>query len=95
MASDGPVVRAGTHIFAWGRGDLGQLGLSQDTSESGPVLVTALDFEDIAHVAASVYNSAFITGQNNWSCCNIHCNKLWLYRLHSSPVCTLSLTSST
>ena len=52
----------GTHIFTWGRGDLGQLGTGQDQSASQPALVNAVEDKDVAHVAASVYNTAFITG---------------------------------
>ena len=55
-------LRAGTHIFSWGRGDLGQLGTGSDISEHQPVLVQAVESKDVAHVAASVFNSAYITG---------------------------------
>ena len=55
-------LRRGTHIFSWGRGDLGQLGTELDQSQSQPVLVQAVEDKDIAHVAASAFNSAFVTG---------------------------------
>ena len=56
------VLHHGTHIFSWGRGDLGQLGTQRDQSEPQAVLVRAVEDKDVAHVAASVFNSAFITG---------------------------------
>ena len=62
MEQDRASLRAGTHIYSWGRGDLGQLGTEHDTNESEPVLVTAVESKDVAHVAASVFNSAYITG---------------------------------
>ncbi len=62
MAEDKSVLHHGTHIFSWGRGDLGQLGTEGDQSELQPVLVRAVEDKDVAHVAASVFNSAFITG---------------------------------
>lgn len=62
MAEDKSVLHHGTHIFSWGRGDLGQLGTERDQSEPQPVLVRAVEDKDIAHVAASAFNSAFITG---------------------------------
>lgn len=62
MAVDIGSLHRGTHIFSWGRGDLGQLGSELDQSEAQPVLVQAVEDKDIAHVAASVFNSAFITG---------------------------------
>ncbi|DBA87172.1 TPA: hypothetical protein ACH3X2_005178 [Trebouxia sp. C0005] len=61
MAEDKSVLHHGTHIFSWGRGDLGQLGTERDQSEPQPVLVRAVEDKDIAHVAASAFNSAFIT----------------------------------
>ena len=60
------VLHHGTHIFSWGRGDLGQLGTNRGQSESQPVLVQAVEDKDVAHVAASVFNSAFITGGINF-----------------------------
>ena len=65
MEQDRASLRAGTHIFTWGRGDLGQLGTERDTNETQPVLVTAVESKDVAHVAASVFNSAYITGLSN------------------------------
>ena len=55
-------LRRGTHIFSWGRGDLGQLGTELDQSQSQPVLVQAVEDKDVAHVGASAFNSAFVTG---------------------------------
>lgn len=65
MEQDRASLRAGTHIFTWGRGDFGQLGTERDTNENQPVLVTAVESKDVAHVAASVFNSAYITGLSN------------------------------
>lgn len=62
MQHHGASLRAGTHIFSWGRGDLGQLGTDRDVNETQPVLVRAVDAKDVAHVAASVFNTAYITG---------------------------------
>ena len=62
MSEDHAPLRGGTHIFSWGRGDFGQLGTELDLSQPHPVLVQAVEDKDIAHVAASVFNSAFITG---------------------------------
>ena len=71
------VLHHGTHIFSWGRGDLGQLGTERGLSESQPVLVHAVEDKDVAHVAASVFNSAFITGGINF--------------LHTAPMRTFML----
>ena len=62
MAEEKSGLHHGTHIFSWGRGDLGQLGTERDQSEPQPVLVRAVEDKDVTHVAASVFNSAFITG---------------------------------
>ena len=67
MSIDRTPLRGGTHIFSWGRGDLGQLGTGLDTSQSQPVLVQAVEAKDVSHVAASVFNSAFITGNRHSS----------------------------
>ena len=56
------MLHRGTHIFSWGRGDLGQLGTDRDQSEAQPLLVRALEDRDVAQVAASVFNSAYVTG---------------------------------
>ncbi|KAL3150238.1 hypothetical protein ABBQ32_000096 [Trebouxia sp. C0010 RCD-2024] len=61
MSVDHTSLRGGTHIFSWGRGDLGQLGTGLDSSQPQPVLVQAVEAKDVSHVAASVFNSAFIT----------------------------------
>ncbi len=42
MAEDKSVLHHGTHIFSWGRGDLGQLGTERDQSEPQPVLDACL-----------------------------------------------------
>ena len=88
MSGDHVPLRGGTHIFSWGRGDLGQLGTELDLSQPHPVLVQAVEDKDIAHVAASVFNSAFITGGRAsfqaaclFSLCAIHTHKL-------APMCS-------
>lgn len=67
MSVDHMSLRGGTHIFSWGRGDLGQLGTGLDSSQPQPVLVQAVEAKDVSHVAASVFNSAFITGERHSS----------------------------
>ena len=76
MSVDHNHLRGGTHIFSWGRGDLGQLGTELDLSQPQPVLVQAVEAKDVAHVAASVFNSAFITGGRHSS------------KLHISTLCS-------
>lgn len=63
MSGDPTPLRGGTRILSWGRGDLGQLGTELDLSQPQPVLVQAVEAKDVSHVAASVFNSAFITGE--------------------------------
>lgn len=63
MSGDHTPLRGGTRVFSWGRGDLGQLGTELDLSQPEPVLVQAVEAKDVSHVAASVFNSAFITGE--------------------------------
>lgn len=67
MSVEHASLRGGTHIFSWGRGDLGQLGTGLDVSQPQPVLVQAVEAKDVSHVAASVFNSALITGNRRSS----------------------------
>ena len=54
-------------MYAWGRGDLGQLGTVGEGSTSSPQRVQVLDRKVIMHVAANLFNSAFVTGQPSLS----------------------------
>ena len=65
MTIDYNSIHHGTHIFSWGRGDLGQLGSGLDSSRTQPALVAAVEDKDVAHVAASIFNSAFVTGEQH------------------------------
>eukprot|EP00850_Spirogloea_muscicola_P003742 SM000015S01242 [mRNA] locus=s15:773139:784742:- [translate_table: standard] len=50
-------------VYAWGRGDLGQLGLGDVTAyECVPAAVHLLDAKDIVHAAAGDYHTLFLTG---------------------------------
>ena len=48
-------------LIAWGRADLGQIGIGSEAASSGPVSVDALQSKDIVFAAGSVYNSAYVT----------------------------------
>eukprot|EP00897_Mesotaenium_endlicherianum_P002227 jgi/Mesen1/2031/ME000148S01136 len=50
-------------VYAWGRGDLGQLGLGEEEEEDRdePTPVKALEGKDVVSVAAGEYHSAFLT----------------------------------
>lgn len=85
MSSDHTLLRGGTRIFSWGRGDLGQLGTELDLSQLQPVLVQAVDDKDITHVAASVFNSAFITGEK---AVLQACMNMYKPVQHCSPPCS-------
>ena len=50
-------------MYAWGRGDLGQLGTGGEGSTPSPQRVQVLDRKIVLHVAANLFNSAFVTGQ--------------------------------
>ncbi len=52
-----------SYVYAWGRGDLGQLGTGGEGSTSSPQRVQVLDRKVILHAAANLFNSAFVTGQ--------------------------------
>ncbi|GAQ89192.1 Putative ubiquitin-protein ligase [Klebsormidium nitens] len=47
--------------YAWGRGDLGQLGLGVESNVDVPTLVKALAERNVVHAAAAEYHSAFLT----------------------------------
>ncbi|KAL2629156.1 hypothetical protein R1flu_013842 [Riccia fluitans] len=49
-------------VYAWGRGDFGQLGLGDDSDRDHPALVQSLLDKDILHVAAGDFHTAFVTG---------------------------------
>lgn len=49
-------------MYALGRGDLGQLGVGDDSDHPTPVPVAALAGKDIVHIAAGEYHTAFLTG---------------------------------
>ncbi|KAJ7531965.1 hypothetical protein O6H91_14G067000 [Diphasiastrum complanatum] len=50
-------------VYAWGRGDLGQLGLGDDKDRDTPTKITNLVDKDIVHIAASDYHTVFLTGE--------------------------------
>ena len=83
-------------LVAWGRTDLGQIGIGSDAASSGPVSVDALQSKDIVYAAGSVYNSAYVTrtppppGLHSSSSLHISC--LPLYRLPSTHQLYLHLT---
>ena len=52
-----------SYVYAWGRGDLGQLGSGGEGSTPTPQRVQVLDRKVILHAAANLFNSAFVTGQ--------------------------------
>ena len=52
-----------SYVYAWGRGDLEQLGTGGEGSTSSPQRVQVLDRKVVLHVAANLFNSAFVTGQ--------------------------------
>jgi alpha-tubulin suppressor-like RCC1 family protein len=49
-------------VYAWGRGDEGQLGVGDESDHSEPTTVSALASKDIVHIAAGEYHTAFLTG---------------------------------
>lgn len=49
-------------MYAWGRGDEGQLGVGDESDHSEPTTVSALAGKDIVHIAAGEYHTAFLTG---------------------------------
>lgn len=51
-----------TVVLAWGRGDLGQLGLGDDRGRDNPTVISSLLDKDIVHAAASDFHTAFLTG---------------------------------
>ncbi|GAX80909.1 hypothetical protein CEUSTIGMA_g8344.t1 [Chlamydomonas eustigma] len=55
------IKRTSVLVYAWGRGDMGQLGISSDTFISVPTKVEQLQGKDIVHVASSAFNSIFLT----------------------------------
>jgi hypothetical protein len=48
-------------VYAWGRGDLGQLGVGDDNNHNSPTLVATLANKKIVRVAAGDYHTAFLT----------------------------------
>lgn len=71
--------RSGVHVYAWGRGDFGQLGIAlanNDGSKAGtagssgaegcalsPMRVDGMEGKDVVHVAAGAFNTALLTGR--------------------------------
>lgn len=49
-------------VYAFGRGDLGQLGVGDEREHTSPTSVTSLVHKDIVHIAAGDYHTAFLTG---------------------------------
>eukprot|EP00873_Tetraselmis_striata_P041803 jgi/Tetstr1/462067/TSEL_007137.t1 len=52
-----PVVQ----VLVWGRGDLGQLGNGAASCAPSPEAMESLAGKDVVHVAAGMYNTAFLT----------------------------------
>ncbi|KAI5073199.1 hypothetical protein GOP47_0011212 [Adiantum capillus-veneris] len=50
-------------VFAWGRGDLGQLGVGDEADRDSPTLVESFSKKDIVHIAASDFHTAFLTSE--------------------------------
>ncbi|MCO5551230.1 hypothetical protein L7F22_004729 [Adiantum nelumboides] len=50
-------------VFAWGRGDLGQLGVGDEAGRDSPTLVESFSKKDIVHIAASDFHTAFLTSE--------------------------------
>ena len=60
----GPLLRMRTcgAVYAWGRGDLGQLGVGDESDHPNLTALSTLVGKDIVHIAAGDYHSAFLTG---------------------------------
>ncbi|XP_049935460.1 uncharacterized protein LOC116260292 isoform X3 [Nymphaea colorata] len=52
-------------LFAWGRGDLGQLGLGDDVGREYPNFVESLLDKSVVHISGSEYHTAFLTGDGD------------------------------
>lgn len=50
-------------VWCWGRGDLGQLGVTIESHTQVPVCVETLHGKDIVGIAAGPFNTGFITGE--------------------------------
>lgn len=48
-------------VLVWGRGDLGQLGNGAASCAPSPEAMESLAGKDVVHVAAGMYNTAFLT----------------------------------
>ncbi|KAL3687154.1 hypothetical protein R1sor_013463 [Riccia sorocarpa] len=76
-------------VYAWGRGDFGQLGLGDESDRNHPVLVESLVDKDILHVAAGDFHTAFVTGDGElYTTGNNECGQLGakLLELQLSPI---------
>eukprot|EP00798_Chlamydomonas_sp_ICE-L_P014653 gene14653-20687_t len=53
--------RPGVSVYAWGRGDFGQLGFAVDSYMAKPQKVDGLHGKDVIHIAGNEFNSSFVT----------------------------------
>ncbi|XP_020530583.1 ultraviolet-B receptor UVR8-like [Amborella trichopoda] len=54
-----------TLVFAWGRGDYGQLGLGDDAGRDFPTCIQSLSDKSIVHVSGNDFHTAFLTGEGD------------------------------
>ncbi|KAG0575477.1 hypothetical protein KC19_5G006600 [Ceratodon purpureus] len=54
---------SGVAVYAWGRGDEGQLGVGDESDHPSPTPISAFAGKDIVHVAAGEYHTAFLTDE--------------------------------
>lgn len=59
---DGDGGDGGGAVYAWGRGELGQLGVGDDIDHLKPTPLASLANKDIVHIAVGDYHTAFLNG---------------------------------
>lgn len=70
LLSAAAVQRPGTEVYAWGRGDCGQLGSGSAEDSAEPRLVEGLQGRDVVGLAGGRLHTAAVTGANpvGWVC---------------------------
>lgn len=64
-----PVRRSGVRVYAFGRGDCGQLGSGTADDAAAPISIDALQGKDVVSISCGPFHTAAVSGEREGVCC--------------------------